>query len=349
MVTFKDIFGQHAALEWIAMAWRAERLPHGLIFAGPTGVGKATTAQALAGVFLCENSAAAGKHPAACGKCRGCAVYAAGNHPDFHLVYRQLARLEKETSKARDLSIDVVRDYLVGPANLTAGMGRGKVFVVEEADLMNAAAQNALLKTLEEPSGRTLIILLTDQPNALLPTIRSRCQVVRFAALTEPVVKRELENRGVSGPDAAAAAHIADGSLGLALRWVEDGVVAREKELAGHLRSIVSGKPAADLPEWLKKAVEEYAARQIERDELASKDQANREGLSLYLRLAAQWFRRRLSEEHDPDALESLCAAVDAMAQGEQYTDSNVNLSLIFQQVAARLEGLFARPADAAR
>src|SRR5687768_92389 len=117
MVTFKDIFGQDAALEWIGKAWRAERLPHGLIFAGPAGVGKGTTAEALGGVFLCESPTAAGKHPAACGKCRSCAVYAAGNHPDYRLVYRQLARLEKETSKARDLSIDVVRDYLVGPAN----------------------------------------------------------------------------------------------------------------------------------------------------------------------------------------------------------------------------------------
>jgi DNA polymerase-3 subunit delta' len=349
MVTFKDIFGQDAALEWLARAWQAERLPHGLIFAGPTGVGKGMTAAALGGVFLCQSPTTAGARPAACGKCRSCAVFAAGNHPDFHLVYRQLVRLEKESSKARDLSIDVVRDYVVGPANLTAGMGGGKVFVIEEAELMSSAAQNALLKTLEEPLGRTLLILLTDQPNALLATIRSRCQMVRFGSLPEQVVKRELEKRGVAAADAGEAARIADGSLGLALKWMEDGVVAREKELARYLQLIVMGKPAAELPEWLKKAVEEYAARQIERDELASKDQASREGLSLYLGLAAQWFRRRLAEEQEPEALESLCAAVDAMAQAEQYNDSNVNLSLIFQQVAARLEGLFVRLSGAAR
>src|SRR3712207_9357567 len=77
-------------------------------------------------------------------------------------------------------------------------MGRGKVFVVEQAELLSAAAQNALLKTLEEPAGRTLIVLLTDQPGALLPTIRSRCQVVPFAALAEELVRREGEGRGAA-------------------------------------------------------------------------------------------------------------------------------------------------------
>jgi DNA polymerase III subunit delta' len=349
MLSFNDIFGQDAALEWIGKAWEAERLPHGLIFAGPAGVGKGTAAAALGALFLCEKPATAGQHPAACGKCQSCVLYAAGNHPDFHLVYRQLVRLEKKDSKARDLPIDVIRDYVVRPANLKPGMGRGKVFVIEEAELMNAAAQNGLLKTLEEPAGRALLILLTDQPNALLPTIRSRCQIVRFAALGEGIVKRELEKREISAPDAAEAARVAEGSLGLALRWLEDGVVAKQKELVRQLEALVAGRAAPDLPEWLKKAVEEYAARQIQRDELTSKDQASREGLSLYLRLGAQWFRRSLAEEQDAEALEALCAAVDAMAQAEQYNDSNVNLSLIFQQVAARLEALFARPAGAAR
>ncbi|MEA2734740.1 MAG: polymerase subunit delta, partial [Humisphaera sp.] len=113
--TFKDILGQEQAIETIVRAYESERLPHGLIFAGPVGVGKATTARALATLFLCENPQ--GADP--CGKCASCALMSAEpepTHPDFHIVYRQLIRLEKDKSKAIDLPVAVIRDYLVGPA-----------------------------------------------------------------------------------------------------------------------------------------------------------------------------------------------------------------------------------------
>ena len=136
MTTLQDIFGQDAAIETIMRAYEADRLPHGLIFAVPVGVGKATAARGLAALFLCENP----KSPP-CGKCQSCVLMDAGNHPDVHVVYRQLIRLEKEKSKAIDLSVDVIRDYLVASANLKPNMNRGKVFVVEEAELMNAACR----------------------------------------------------------------------------------------------------------------------------------------------------------------------------------------------------------------
>src|SRR5690242_18748355 len=208
--SFDNVLGQEAAVATLSRAYAADRLPHGLLFAGPTGVGKALTARALGTLFLC--GAVKGTSP--CGKCESCTLMAAGTHPDFHSVYRQLIRLEKDTAKARDLTIDVIRDYLVAPANLKAVMNRGKVFVVEEADLMNAAAQNSMLKTLEEPAGRTLIILLTDQPNALLPTIRSRCQLISFATLDSELVCDQLARRGVDPQTAAGAADLSEGSLG---------------------------------------------------------------------------------------------------------------------------------------
>src|SRR3954468_18998862 len=108
MSTFDAIFGQTDAIDSLRRAYLADRLPHGLIFAGPAGVGKATTARALAGVFLCERPT----DTTPCGACDSCRVFEAGNHPDYHVVYRQLARLEKESVKARDLSIDVVRQFL---------------------------------------------------------------------------------------------------------------------------------------------------------------------------------------------------------------------------------------------
>src|SRR4030095_13829874 len=105
--------------------------------------------------------------------------------------------------------------------------GRGKAFVIEQAELMTAGAQNAMLKTLEEPSQRTSIILLTDQPGCLLPTIRSRCQFVRFAPLPVDLVRKELEKRGIDKKTAQSASQLSDGSLGIALKWIADGVGMR--------------------------------------------------------------------------------------------------------------------------
>jgi DNA polymerase-3 subunit delta' len=345
-MTFDDILGQEQAIETIVRAYEAERLPHGLVFAGPVGVGKASTARALATLFLCDNP----KGAKPCGACASCTLMASGEtHPDFHVVYRQLIRLEKEASKAITLSVDVIRDYLVAPANLKSVMNRGKVFVVEEADLMNAQAQNALLKTLEEPAGRTLIVLLTDQPHALLPTIRSRTQMIRFAPLDPKLVQKELEKRKIDKTAAAAAAALAEGSLGVALKWVQDGVVSAAGELIRQLDSLLAGRPAGDLADWFKKAADAYAAEQLKRDKLASKDQATREGLTLYLKIAAARFRQRLAQTPDPEQLEQACAAIDAIARAESYLDGNVNVALTFQQLAATLERACATPIDQKR
>jgi DNA polymerase-3 subunit delta' len=341
MLQLSDIFGQDDAISWIRKALAADHLPHGLIFAGPVGVGKATTAAALGALFLCENP----KNNQWCGKCESCRVMAAGNHPDFHVITKELIRYHDKTGKSKgiELSIHVVRPELIEPAARKANMGRGKVFVVEQAELMNPQAQNALLKTLEEPAGRTLIILLTDQPNALLQTIRSRCQIVRFAALDQELVRTELQKRGLNKAQATNAAKYADGSLGVALKWHEEGVVDAANELVEMLQSIESGKPATDIPAWFKKSADAYAEKQLERDELASKDQATREGLGVYLRIASQHFREQLAEEIDSEELERRCAAIDAIIRAEEYLDANVNIPLIFQQLAIALEMGFSK------
>lgn len=336
MISFHDILGQDAAIAWLKSAYLADRLPHGLIFAGPTGVGKATTARALAALFLCE-------HPndtTPCGQCESCRVFDSGNHPDYHVITKELIRYHDKTGKSKgiDLSIHVIRPEVIDPAGRKAGLGRGKVFVIEQADLMNPQAQNALLKTLEEPAGRTLIILLTDQPGCLLPTIRSRCQFVRFSALSEDFVRHALHARGIDAPIADRAADLSRGSLGVALKWIEDGVVEPAAELAGYMDAAFSGKPQADLPAWFKKAAEDYAQKQLDRDELASKDQATREGLSLYLTVAGERFRRKLAEASDPSELERACAAIDALARAETYLDANVNTAVALQQLAIALE-----------
>jgi DNA polymerase III subunit delta' len=367
MTRFSDILGQDTAIDWLSRAYSANRLPHALIFAGPTGVGKSTTARALGQLFLCESPKAAqdkgdttlyleqikgdtarylkGRVPfiSGCGGCDSCRVYEAGNHPDFHLIEREHIRHYDKTgkSKAIDLSIHVLRPELIDPAGKKAGMNIGKVFLIEQADTMNASAQNSILKTLEEPAGRTLIILITDSPGALLPTIRSRCQVVRFAALDESLVKKELTKRGIAAQDAADAAHFSEGSLGTAIKWLEDEVVPHARDLTAKMQQTLHGNPPADLPEWFKKAADAYAEKQLERDELSSKDQATREGLALYLRLASNAFRQTLRSATGEDA-ERACRAIDALDRAGNFLDANVNVSLVFQQLTLELERQFA-------
>jgi DNA polymerase-3 subunit delta' len=331
-----DILEQPTAVDQLRRAYRTDRLPHGLIFAGPAGVGKATTAAFLAHLFLCERPNA--DEP--CGTCESCRSFIAGGHPDYHVITKELIRYHDKTGKSKgiDLSIHVIRPEVVERAAKKSSMGRGKVFVIEQADLMNAAAQNSLLKTLEEPAGRTLIILLTDQIGQMLPTIRSRCQTIRFSQLAESTVIAELKSRGIAPAMAQRAAHISSGSLGIALRWIQDGVIESVGQLLEQLDQVFAGRPADALPDWFKAAAEAYAEKQLKRDELSSKDQANREGLSLFLRLASDHVRARLRVESDPGRLDRSCQLIDAIARAEEYLDANVNVALIFQQLAVAME-----------
>jgi len=335
MLFFADIFDQDAAVTWLRGSLAADRLTHGLIFSGPVGVGKASTAAALGAMLLCE-------HPGpsdACGHCESCRAMGTMAHPDFHVITKELARVHDKTgkSKATQLSIEVIRRELSEPAGHKTVLGRGKVFVVEQAELMTSAAQNALLKTLEEPAGRTAIILLTDQPSDLLATVRSRCQLVRFAKLPLERVETELARRGIDAKQAKLAAELADGSLGTALRWIEDGVVSAAAIIAGHIDAAMAGSPRDSFAEDLKFAADALADKGLERDELASKDSLTRESLAVYLSIAARQFRKHLLAD-DPDLQERACEGIEAIARAEKYLDANVNVALVLEQLAIKLQ-----------
>src|SRR5207302_2007845 len=162
------IFGQDSAIQSLRDAYRAERMPHAMLFAGPVGVGKATTARALGALWLCENP----KNESPCGNCASCRLFDAANHPDFHVIVKELIRY----------------------------------------------------------------------------------RMIQFASLPSDLVKSQLKNRGIDAGVAASAAAFADGSLGLALKWIEDGVIDSAQQLTQQLDAVIDSKSAPALAEWFKKA-----------------------------------------------------------------------------------------------
>ena len=331
---FHTIRGQSQATDFLSRAIAADRLPHGLIFAGPTGVGRQTTANALASIFLADQPDDAASRAATLRQ------IVADTHPDFHFVTRTLVRqIEgKSANKAIDLSVDVVREHVVAAAGKKSALGRGKVFLIDEAETMNAQAQNALLKTLEEPPGRTLIILLTDQPHALLSTIRSRAQMVRFCSLAESDGIEIVEAQGIDRLQAQQAIRLANGSPGLAIRWLQDNVLLGATTLRKHLDSGTDPQRlASDLAAFLKQASEDYAKKQLERDPVGSEDGFKRDGLNLYLRLAADHLRTRLPTAASLEAVDLIATKIESIRRAEGYIDGNVNTALVLQQISGEL------------
>lgn len=153
-----------AARQKLQAAVDASRLPHALLVHGPVGVGKQRLAGAVAAALLCGGR---GDRLEACGDCPDCALNRAGSHPDLHWI-----RPEEDR---RTISVDQVRDATeqLGMTSMRRGY---RIAIVSPADSMTRNAQNALLKTLEEPAARTLLVLVTARPCELLPTLRSRCQ-----------------------------------------------------------------------------------------------------------------------------------------------------------------------------
>jgi DNA polymerase III subunit delta' len=328
---FSHILGQSPALEFLTRALAADRLPHGLVFAGPTGVGRYTTALALAKIFLAERP----NDPQSIDAVSP--LIEARTHPDFHYVVKEQVReLEgKSANKAIEFSIHVVRQRILEPAAKKSVLGVGKVFVIEEAEALNTAAQNALLKTLEEPSGRTLIVLITDQPHALLSTVRSRAQMVRFSPLNKDEAMHVLAARGLTGQTASDAITLAAGSPGLALQWHADGVIQMAAQLKRLLDNPDARNGPADLAAFFKAASDDYAKKQLERDPAGSEDGFRRAGVNVFLRIASDRLREALARD-DVDR-DRLCDQIESIRRAEAYIDGNVNTALVLQQIGNEL------------
>lgn len=202
--------GQERAIAFLRRA--AERPHHAYLLAGPEGGGKTLGARAFAAALLC--------HVGGCGDCRDCRLALADKHPNQVLV----------EPEGRDIHVDTVRSEVWHPAYRTAPEPGRKVFVIREADRLNLAAADVLLKILEEPPADTVIMLLSARPDELPETVVSRCHVVSFLPLSERFVSDALQMEGVDAERAGLAARLAGGNLGRARRLAaeKDGLAFRD-------------------------------------------------------------------------------------------------------------------------
>lgn len=217
---WENILGQREPKRRLRRLLETDRLPHALLFSGPEGVGKRRTAEALAAALLCSSPAAG--HP--CGTCESCRAFSRGIHPDFFFVVP-----EAVGKGARSIRIEAMRalgSALARPPELAPR----QVALIDDAQRMNEAAANSFLKTLEEPTGDVVFLLVTGMRAALLDTIVSRCLEIPFGPLALPELSEVLHRHGVEAEEAAALAALADGSAGRALALHAEGALRRREE-----------------------------------------------------------------------------------------------------------------------
>jgi DNA polymerase III subunit delta' len=261
---FSEIIGQDRAIGGLRSALRRGALHHAYLFAGPEGVGKATAARLLAQAANCDRTS--GDPP--CGECPPCRKIARGVHPDVVAIAEERAmaragRWEPRGGRtpSKDIVVDQVRELVDRRLSLRRFEGRRRFVILDPADAMNPQAQNALLKTLEEPPDDTTLVLVAAGGDALLPTIRSRCLRVAFAPLPAAAIEGRLRAAGRSEGEARLASALSGGSLGRALALDAEALRARRAAVAE-----AAALPPDDAGRWIAFARERAADRDAARE-----------------------------------------------------------------------------------
>jgi DNA polymerase III subunit delta' len=219
--------GQERAIAFLTQA--VARPHHAYVLAGPEGGGKTQGARAFAAALLC--------HLGGCGECRDCRLALAEKHPNQSIV----------EPEGRDIHVETVRTEVWQPAYRTAPEPGRKVFVIREADRLNPAAADVLLKVLEEPPTDAVIMLLSARPDELPETVLSRCHVVSFLPLSEPFIVDALVAEGADPTRASIAARLSGGNLGRARRLATDPQGMAFRETAREALSLAASGPAGAL------------------------------------------------------------------------------------------------------
>jgi DNA polymerase-3 subunit delta' len=283
---FDAIEGQARAGRQIAGLLGSGRLPHALLFLGSAGTGRRAMARELAAALLCPQASESGEP---CGQCVDCRMLAAGTHPDYMEVGLPDGR--------QSLPLQTVRD-VQHAAGLKPVRAARRVFVVCDAERVTDEAANAFLKTLEEPPGGCVFVLIASSLRRIPETIVSRCRLVRFANLEATALARRLEAAGYDAEDAHWLARRCWGAPGLAEQLGGAGLHEQNRELIARLRA-ATAQDNLDLSDWL-------AAQAKDADSASA-----REALQDLLECAAVYYRDLAA------APAGECAIVNRAAEAE--------------------------------
>lgn len=243
MILLRDIIGHEEVIKALKGALASGRVAHAYLFSGPRGVGKMTAAMAFACALMCDRPDGG----EGCGRCEACSRVIRGDHPDVSVI-----RPEGATVK-----ISQVRQMMAG-IQFGPATGRWAVRIIDDADTMTAEAANALLKTLEDPPPGVVFILVAAKPQAMLPTVLSRCQHLYFQPLHKhQVVEGVIRATGAPEGEVNLASLLAGGSLGKALELISRGFSMRDR--AGQM---IRRLAAAGIEDALTLAGELSAAKE---------------------------------------------------------------------------------------
>ncbi len=364
-MSWQRVIGQARVKQILFAALRNNRLPHAYLFVGNDGVGKDAVALELARVLHCEKGG-----EEACDICPSCIKVNSMQHPDVKLVValpvgkgeksddpplekltiaevqlvQEQFKMKAENPyhhimipKASIIKINSIRDIRRESSLSTSG-GDKRIIIVSRADEMGEAAANTLLKTLEEPGGNTMLILTTSHRDALLPTIRSRCQVVQFDPLTEQDIRTALVDRNaVDVAPASLVARLAHGSYTKALELLHDDVAARRQHVVAFIRAALGNSTVA-----ITEAVDDLCANK-DRDVLVG-----------FLNLMLMWVRDalvllqggeviNLDQQDDLQKFVSkfpqanLLGALADIERAISLVERNVYINLVMLQLAVQL------------
>lgn len=324
-MSFKDIKGQDSAISFLRRSIESARTAHAYLFTGPAGVGKRLAAINFAKALNCKGQGI-GASDVPCDTCASCKKIGSSSHPDV-MVF---APGEKNGS----IGIDDIR-RLISVISFKPYEGKKKVMIIDSADVMTDESQNALLKTLEEPTSDSVIVLVAGSDRGLFRTIVSRCEIVRFRPLDPEAVKKELSStHGFDTTKAHVASRLSGGSIGAALRFKDDSAFASR---GSFVEALASGRFA-----------------EIDFDDVARGD------LAFYLDIMLSWYRDILLLKTSPankdrianidrlgdikrQALSSdlgrIDEAIKSIIETEDNLERNANAKLAMSVLQARIRG----------
>jgi DNA polymerase-3 subunit delta' len=320
MSGFQEVVGHEQIINHLKSAMKLNKVSHAYIFSGEKGSGKKMLANAFAQLLQCEGE---GEKP--CGVCRSCRQAENGNHPDIIRVIHE---------KPNTIGIDDIREQLVGDVQIKPYQSRYKVYIVPDAERMTVQAQNALLKTIEEPPSYAVILFLTTNASSFLPTILSRCVVLNMKPVPDEEVRKYLmEHVEVPDYQADIAVAFAQGNIGKAVKLATSEYFNEIKTAAIHILKHIPTMEMGEINSAVK-AISEYKV-----------------DIQDYLDILAVWYRdvlyfkatrdadgivfkdqlRFIQEQTSHGTYEGVEQILEALTKAKERLNANVNFDLTME------------------